>query len=67
MNIMSIGVLLDYYYVKNHYRLIAVDLSRQKVLDLDQKAIRQIEFPGQLENLDNNDGKATDTPSTNLA
>ena len=67
MNIMSIGFLLDYYYVKNHYRLIAVDLSRQKVLDLHQKAIRQIEFPGQLENLDNNDGKATDTPSTNLA
>ena len=64
---MSIEFLLDYYYVKNHYRLIAVDLSRQKVLDLDQKAIRQIEFPGQLENLDNNDGKATDTPSTNLA
>ena len=67
MNIMSIGFLLDYYYVKNHYRLIAVDLSRQKVLDLDQKAIRQIEFPGELENLDNNDGKAIDTPSTNLA
>ena len=24
------GCLLDYNYVKNHYRLIAVDLSRQK-------------------------------------
>ena len=24
------GCLLDYDYVKNHYRLIAVDLSRQK-------------------------------------
>ena len=24
------GSLLDYNYVKNHYRLIAVDLSRQK-------------------------------------
>ena len=22
--------MLDYYYIKNHYRLIAVDLSRQK-------------------------------------
>ena len=22
--------LLDYYYIKNHWRLIAVDLSRQK-------------------------------------
>ena len=24
------GCLLDYYYIKNHYRLIAVDLSRKK-------------------------------------
>ena len=24
------GRLLDYDYIKNHYRLIAVDLSRQK-------------------------------------
>ena len=24
------GCLLDYYYLKNHYRLTAVDLSRQK-------------------------------------
>ena len=29
--------LLDYDYIKNHYRLIAVDLSRQKELDADQK------------------------------
>ena len=33
---------------KNHYRLIAVDLSRQKELDADPKAIQQIEFVGQL-------------------
>ena len=33
------GCLLDYEYIKNHYRLIAVDLSRQKELDADQKAI----------------------------
>ena len=31
---------------KNHYRLIAVDLSRQKELDADPKAIQQIEFVG---------------------
>ena len=36
------GCLLDYEYVKNHYRLIAVDLSRQKELDADPKAIQQI-------------------------
>ena len=30
------------------YRLIATDLSRQKELDADPKAIQQIEFVGQL-------------------
>ena len=42
------GCLLDYHYIKNNYRFIAVDLSRQKELDADLKAIRQIEFFGQL-------------------
>ena len=42
------GCLLDYNYIKNHYRLIAVDLSRQKELDADLKVIQQIEFVGQL-------------------
>ena len=36
------GCLLDYDCIKNHYRLIAVDLSRQKELDADPKAIQQI-------------------------
>ena len=44
------GSLLDYEYTKNHYRLIAVDLRRQKELDADPKAIQQIEFVGQLKN-----------------
>ena len=42
------GCLLYYEYVKNRYRLIAVDLSRQKELDVDPKVIQQIEFVGQL-------------------
>ena len=42
------GCLLDYDYIKNHYRLIAAELSRQKELDADPKAIQQIEFVGQL-------------------
>ena len=46
------NVLLDYEYIENHYRLIAVDLSRQKELDADLKAIRQIEFSGQLKSPD---------------
>ena len=30
----------DYDYIKNHYRLIVVDLSREKGLDADLKAIQ---------------------------
>ena len=36
------GCVLDFGYITNHYRLIAVDLSRQKELDLDSRAIQQI-------------------------
>ena len=42
--------MLDYDYIQNLYRLIAVDLSRQKVLDANSKAIQQIEFIGQSKN-----------------
>ena len=34
--------LLGCEYIINHYRLIAADLSRQKELDADPKAIQQI-------------------------
>ena len=44
--------LVNYEYNSNHYRLIAADLSRQKELDADPKAIQQIEFDGQLKNVD---------------
>ena len=47
------GCLLDYDYTKNHYRLTAVDLSRQKESDAATKVIQQIEFVGQSKNLDN--------------
>ena len=33
---------------KNQYRLIAVDLSRQKKLDADPSAIQQVEYVEQL-------------------
>ena len=46
------GCSLDYDYIKSHYRLIAVDLSRQKKLNADRKAIQQIHFFGQLKNTD---------------
>ena len=32
------GCLLDYAYFKDNYRLIAVDLSKQKALDADPRA-----------------------------
>ena len=38
------GLLLDYQYFKYHYQLIAVDLSKQKELDADLRAIQQIKF-----------------------
>ena len=40
------GSLLDYAYFKNNYKLIAVDLSKQKSLDVDPRAIQQIVFQG---------------------
>ena len=43
---------MDYDHIKNHYRLIAVDLSRQKELGADPKTIQEIEFVGQLKRLD---------------
>ena len=41
--------MLDYQYLKNHYELITVDLSKQKVLDADPRATQQIELYGNLE------------------
>ena len=37
--------MLDYAYFKDKYRLIVVDLNKQKVLD-DPRGIRQIVFQG---------------------
>ena len=44
----TIGCLLDYQHFKDHYQLSAVDLSKQKGLDADPRAIQQIEFYGKL-------------------
>ena len=43
------GSLLDFDYFKKHYKLVAVDLSKQKELDVDPRAIQQIEFKYMLE------------------
>ena len=38
------GSLFDFNYFDKHYKLGAVDLSKQKELDVDPRAIQQIEF-----------------------
>ena len=46
------GCLLDYAYFKHDFKLIAADLSKQKALDADPKAIQQIIFTGQVDDKD---------------
>ena len=36
------GCLLDYSYFKENYKMIAIDLSKQQVLDADPRAVQQI-------------------------
>ena len=43
------GCLLDYNYFKEHQKLIAIDLSKQHKLKADPKAIKQINFTGNIE------------------
>ena len=37
-------ISLDISYFLKHYKLIAIDVSKQKELDADPRAIQQIEF-----------------------
>ena len=48
VNDYTTGCLLDYQYFKDHYQLIAVDLSTQEE-DAHPRAIQQIEFYRKLE------------------
>ena len=41
--------LLNYPYLKKEYKMIAIDLSKQKALDADLAAIQQINFPANLD------------------
>ena len=38
------GFLLDYNYFNKHYKLVAVDISEQKELDANPRAIQQIDL-----------------------
>ena len=47
-NEYTTGNLLDYDYFKKHYKLIAIDLSKQQVLQENEHLIQQINFIGRL-------------------
>ena len=42
--------MLDCNYFKEHYKMIAIDLTKQQELESDPKAIQKINFTGNLEN-----------------
>ena len=43
------GCFLDYSYFKDHYKMIAIDLSKQQALDADPRATQQISSKANLE------------------
>ena len=48
-NEYTTGNLLDYDYFKKYYKLIAIDLTKQQVLQENEDLIQQINFIGRLE------------------
>ena len=48
-NEYTTGNLLDYDYFRKYYKLIAIDLSKQQVLQENEDLIQQINFIGRLE------------------
>ena len=45
---------MDFAYFEKNYRLIAIDLSKRKALDVDSREIQQIIFTGKITALQNN-------------
>ena len=43
------GCLLDYPFFKDHYKLIAIDSSKQQALNTDPRAIQKINFTANLD------------------
>ena len=43
------GCLLDYDHFKEYYKMMVIDLRKQRALGSDPKAIQQINFTGNLE------------------
>ena len=55
---------MDCEYFKNHYRLITVGLNRRREINAVPKAIRQIEFVGQLKDIDGRNVNGTKSSFT---
>ena len=47
------GCLLDYSYFKDHYKMIAIYLSKRQALDADPRAIQQINATANLDRTGN--------------
>ena len=47
------GCLLDYSYFKQHYKMIAIDLSKQQAVDADARAIQRTNFMANLDREEN--------------
>ena len=47
-------MFIRFFLFWKNYRLIAVDLSKQKVLDADSRAIQQIIFTGKIKATEEN-------------
>ena len=45
--------MLDYSCFKDHYKLIAIDSSKQQALDVDPRTIQQIIFTANLDRAGN--------------
>ena len=48
-NDYTTGCLLDFLWFKEHYNLIAIDLSKRQALNADPKAVQQINVTGNLD------------------
>ena len=46
-------MIVDYNYVKKHYKMIAIDLSKQQGFDANPKAKQQINFTENLDDANN--------------
>ena len=47
------GCFLNYCFFKKYYKIIAIDLNKQKALDTSQKEIQQTDFTGDLDHTGN--------------